>query len=68
MRRPFAVGQWLRHERFGLGVTLASSDTRVTVQFDDHGAKTFVTELFEAEAVPAPDRPPARQRRKAPPA
>lgn len=70
MKQP-AAGQWLRHERFGIGVTMHSSETRTTIQFDDHGTKTFVTEMLEALPIAAPDRPvpsPASRRRKPKPA
>jgi hypothetical protein len=66
-KRPLSAGQWVKHDRFGLGVTVSSTDTRVTVQFDDHGVKTFVSDIFDAELVDAPDRPIKRTRKAAAP-
>ena len=69
--KPPSEGQWLSHERFGIGVTTRSTETRTTIQFDEHGTKTFVTEMLEAMPIPAPDRPApaaAPRRRKSRPA
>ncbi|HEY3120014.1 MAG TPA: hypothetical protein VGL15_05280 [Vicinamibacteria bacterium] len=69
MKQP-AEGQWLSHERFGIGVATRSSETRTTIQFDEHGTKTFVTDMLQATPIAAPDRPapPPRARRKTKPA
>ncbi len=64
MKNPLAVGQWLQHERFGLGVTVRSDAEHTLIDFDAHGPKLFVTRLLEAPLSAAPDRP-APKRRKA---
>ena len=68
MKQP-TEGQWLRHERFGIGVATRTSETRTTIQFDDFGIKTFVTEMLQAMPIAPPDRPaspPARRRKSKP--
>jgi hypothetical protein len=50
----FEEGQRVTHAIFGAGVTMASSEGRTSVQFDDHGVKTFVTSLLELEQLSAP--------------
>jgi hypothetical protein len=69
LKQP-AEGQWLSHERFGIGVATRTSETRTTIQFDDYGTKTFVTEMLQAMPIAPPDRPtpPSTRRRKAKPA
>jgi hypothetical protein len=62
--KPLTSGQWLQHERFGLGVTVSSDEQRTTIDFDEHGRKVFVTEMLEVQLAPAPDRPRARRARK----
>jgi hypothetical protein len=62
--KPLAAGQWLRHQQFGLGVTVRSDDQRTTIDFDDHGRKVFVTGMLVVELTGAPD-PPRRRARKA---
>jgi hypothetical protein len=42
------------HARFGAGVTMASSGGRTSVQFDDHGVRTFLTSMLELEVLSAP--------------
>lgn len=66
MKQP-AEGQWLKHEQFGIGVTTQSSQARTTIQFDDYGTKTFVTEMLQATPIATPDGrvPPSTHRRKA---
>ena len=66
MTQPLAEGQWLTHARFGIGVTRSSDERRTTIAFDDHGEKTFVTAMLEAELIPPPDRPHAGSRRRKP--
>lgn len=66
MRTPISEGQWVRHERFGVGIATHCTDTRTTIKFDEHGPKTFVASMFEAAVIAPPDRPtPARKSRKA---
>ena len=52
--RAFDEGQRVSHAIFGAGVTMTSSAGRTSVQFDDHGVKSFVTSLLELEVLSAP--------------
>lgn len=65
MKKPLNAGQWLRHERFGVGVIVRSDEQHTTIDFDDHGSKVFVTSMLEVELTAAPDRPVSRRRKKA---
>lgn len=47
--RPLDVGRAVRHAVFGLGATLSSDASRTTIEFVDHGTKTFVTAMLEVE-------------------
>jgi hypothetical protein len=51
---PFHEGQRVNHVIFGDGVTMASSGGRTSVQFDEHGVKSFVTSMLELELLSAP--------------
>ncbi len=42
-------GQTIKHEMYGLGIVTASDQERTAVDFDDHGAKLFVTSIMTAE-------------------
>lgn len=51
-------GQCLRHTLYGIGIATNSNEERTTIDFYEHGRKTFVTHLLEAELVAdAPPRP-----------
>ena len=53
------VGQCLRHDLFGIGIAVASNEARTTIDFYEHGRKTFVTSMLVAELVAeAPQKPP----------
>ena len=45
----------MRHARFGVGITTQSTDSRTTIDFQEHGVKTFVTHMLEVDFVPAPE-------------
>ncbi|PYQ49560.1 MAG: hypothetical protein DMF78_17910 [Acidobacteria bacterium] len=64
MSKTLAAGQWLRHERFGVGVAVESDEEHTTIDFEEHGPKKFVTRLLEVELTSARDTPLARRRRK----
>jgi hypothetical protein len=52
-------GQTIKHEVYGLGIVTASDQERTAVDFDDHGAKLFVTSIMTAELIgEAPATPP----------
>jgi hypothetical protein len=55
--KPLREGQPLQHERFGVGIATHSTDSRTTIDFYEHGVKTFVTSMLEVELLPsAPER------------
>jgi hypothetical protein len=58
MRDPITVGHGVRHARFGLGAALSSDTRRTTIEFQDHGIKTFVTSMLQVELT---DERPARR-------
>ena len=59
MSEPLPVGQRLSHSMYGLGTATVSDERRTTIDFDEHGVKTFITEMLQATLVdgPAPPRP-----------
>jgi hypothetical protein len=58
-------GQTIKHEVYGLGIVTASDQERTAVDFDDHGAKLFVTSIMTAELIgEAPATPPKTKRRR----
>ena len=57
MEKPLREGQPLQHQRFGVGIATHSTDSRTTIDFYEHGVKTFVTSMLEVELLPsAPER------------
>jgi hypothetical protein len=63
--QAMAEGQTIKHEVYGLGVVTASDGERTSVDFDDHGAKLFVTSIMTAELIgEAPATPPKTKRRR----
>jgi len=44
-------GQTIKHQVYGLGIVTASDQERTAVDFDDHGAKLFVTSIMTAELI-----------------
>jgi hypothetical protein len=52
-------GQCLQHSVYGIGIATASDAHKTTIDFYEHGPKTFITEMLEAVVVAeAPPRPP----------
>jgi len=50
----FDEGQRVRHAVYGAGVTMGSSGGHTSVQFDEHGVRTFVTSMLELQTLSAP--------------
>jgi hypothetical protein len=50
----FDEGQRVRHAVYGRGVTTGSDGGYTSVQFDEHGTRTFVTAMLELETLSAP--------------
>lgn len=64
---PFQIGSQVEHTRFGLGSVTAISEERVSIKWDEHGEKTFVTsiavpQLKKSDREPPPDKAKARKR------
>jgi hypothetical protein len=55
-------GECLKHATYGIGVATASNEERTTIDFYEHGRKTFVTSLLQGE--PLAEAPPRPSRRK----
>lgn len=61
-------GQKVRHGRYGCGVTTVCTEERTTIEFEEHGVKTFVASLLEVEVLSPPGSEPApKSKRKRPP-
>jgi hypothetical protein len=58
-----AEGQYVRHDLYGMGVVTESNTDRTTIDFDDHGEKKFVTNIWNAELVGEPPAKPRSKRR-----
>ena len=53
----------MRHATYGVGVATSSNEDRTTIDFYEHGRKTFVTSLLQAEPLAeAPPRPSKRRK------
>jgi len=64
---PFQIGSQVEHVRFGLGSVTSISEERVSIKWDEHGEKTFVTsiavpQLKKSDREPLPDRSKTRKR------
>ena len=44
-------GQTIKHGVYGLGMVTASDSERTAVEFEDYGAKLFVTSIMTAELI-----------------
>jgi hypothetical protein len=68
----YSQGAQVEHQKFGLGTVLSSSEERITIKFDDHGEKKFVTTLVMGSLKKSDRQPPAEKkgtrRKKAAPA
>ena len=62
--KNLAEGQYIKHFQYGLGViTETDKETdRTSIDFKDHGVKTFVTSILVVE--PAEGTPPPRTKRR----
>jgi hypothetical protein len=58
-------GQTIKHEQYGLGIVTAADLERTSIDFEDHGAKLFVTSILTAELIgEAPTTPYKPKRRR----
>jgi hypothetical protein len=65
--RVFAVGDRVSQPQYGAGTVAAANEYHTTIDFDDHGPRTFATPLVKLErsATTAPERPKTTRRRAA---
>jgi hypothetical protein len=60
---PLSEGQYVKHEKYGLGVVLESDSERTSIDFHIHGPKKFSTSLMNVELTnEAPPPKPAKRR------
>lgn len=65
--RVFAIGDRVSQPQYGTGTVAATNEYHTTIDFDDHGLRTFATAMVKLErsATTAPVRPKS-VRRKSP--
>ncbi|MCL4782509.1 MAG: hypothetical protein KJZ70_05695 [Bryobacterales bacterium] len=63
-RLPFQQGSQVEHERFGLGSVVNITEERMTIRYDDHGEKTFVTSIAVTQLRKSDREPPAEKKGK----
>jgi hypothetical protein len=63
----FAVGDRVSQTTYGTGTVTAVNEYHTTINFDEHGVRTFATAMvrLDASQTPAPPKP-AKRTRKAP--
>ncbi len=49
MAKEFVVGQAVEHAIYGLGTIAATEPDRITIDFETHGPKKFVTSLVKLQ-------------------
>lgn len=65
--RLFAIGDRVSQPQYGPGTVTAANEYHTTIDFDDHGSRTFATPLVKLErsATVAPVRVKPTRRRAA---
>ena len=68
--RVFAIGDRVSQPQYGAGTVAAANEYHTTIDFDDHGPRTFATPIVKLErsatAAPAPGESHAPQGGPAP--
>ncbi len=66
--RLFSIGDRVSQPQYGAGTVAASNEYHTTIDFDDHGPRTFATPIVKLErsATLAPPRAKAARRKAAP--
>ena len=59
----YSQGAQVEHQKYGLGTVMSSSDERITIKFDDHGEKKFVTTMVMGSLKKSDRQPPAEKKR-----
>ena len=55
-------GAQVEHQKFGFGTVLSYSEERVSIRFDDHGEKKFVTSMVSTQLKKSDRQPPAEKK------
>ena len=66
--RVFSIGDRVSQPQYGAGTVAASNEYHTTVDFDEHGPRTFATPIVKLErsSTVAPPRAKAARRKAAP--
>ena len=66
--RVFSVGDRVSQPQYGAGTVAATNEYHTTIDFDEHGPRTFSTPVMKLErsTTVAPPRPKAARRKAAP--
>jgi hypothetical protein len=59
----FATGAQVEHGKFGLGSVLSCNDEYITIKFDEHGEKKFVTSIVLPALKKSDRQPPVEKKR-----
>ena len=59
----FATGAQVEHNKFGLGSVLSCNDDYITIKFDEHGEKKFVTSIVLPALKKSDRQPPVEKKR-----
>ena len=66
--RLFTIGDRVSQQQYGAGTVAASNEYHTTIDFDEHGPRTFATPIVKLErsSTVAPPRAKAARRKAAP--
>jgi hypothetical protein len=59
----FATGAQVEHGKFGLGSVLSCNDEYISIKFDEHGEKKFVTSIVLPALKKSDRQPPVEKKR-----
>lgn len=65
--RVYSIGDRVSQPQYGAGTVAAANEFHTTIDFDEHGPRTFATPMVKLErsATTAPVRPKATRRKAA---
>ena len=63
--RAFSIGDRVSQPQYGTGTVAAANEYHTTIDFDEHGVRTFATSMVKLErsATSAPARPKSARRK-----
>jgi hypothetical protein len=61
----FAQGAQVEHSKYGFGSVLTCTDEYISIKFDEHGEKKFITSIVLTNLKKSDRQPPAEKRRAA---